>query len=39
MAIDRFRYGLVYVVHEEHAHVVAFAHSRRRPRYWIDRVD
>lgn len=28
MAVDRFRYGLVYVVHEDHAHVVAFAHNR-----------
>jgi plasmid stabilization system protein ParE len=39
MAIGRFPYYAAYVVHHDSAVIVAIAHERRRPRYWIDRLD
>lgn len=38
MRIERFPYYAAYVVHEGHATIVAIAHERRRPRYWVERL-
>ena len=35
----RFPYLVVYVVREDTIHVVAFAHAKRVPGYWVDRLD
>ncbi|MEM9131465.1 MAG: type II toxin-antitoxin system RelE/ParE family toxin [Actinomycetota bacterium] len=37
--VERFPYSLAYVLHESKAIVIAVIHDRRRPRYWIDRLD
>ena len=34
----RFPYSLIYGVEEQTIVVIAVAHSRRSPRYWIDRL-
>jgi hypothetical protein len=34
----RFSYSLIYGVEEQTIVVIAVAHSRRNPRYWVDRV-
>ncbi len=39
MRVERFPCYAAYVVQESGATVVAIAHERRRPRYWIDRLD
>lgn len=36
--IRRFPYHVVYVELPDRAQIVAIAHHRRRPRYWIGRV-
>jgi hypothetical protein len=36
--VRRFPYGVIYRVREEVIWVVAIAHMRRRPGYWLDRV-
>ena len=38
MRVESFPYYVAYVVHEGGATIVAIAHERRRPRYWIERV-
>ena len=35
--VPRFPYAVVFVVHEEQVRVVAFAHAKRLPTYWIRR--
>ncbi len=35
----KFRYSMIYEIREETVFIVAFAHHRRRPMYWLDRVD
>ena len=37
--IDRFPYYVAYIASDDELMVVAVAHDRRRPRYWIERVD
>ncbi len=34
----RFPYSVVFFVREGVVYVVAFAHSSRRPNYWLDRI-
>lgn len=34
----RFRYSLIYGVEDQTIVVIAVAHSRRAPRYWLDRI-
>lgn len=36
--LDRFPYGIIYHLLDDTARVVAFAHHRRRPRYWRSRL-
>lgn len=36
--LRRFPYDLVYTEREEHLVVLAFAHHRRRPNYWLWRL-
>jgi plasmid stabilization system protein ParE len=38
VGLNRFPYGLIYVVREREVIVVACAHGRRDPRRWMDRV-
>jgi plasmid stabilization system protein ParE len=38
VAIRRFPYFVAYLMADETVVVLAVAHERRRPRYWIDRV-
>lgn len=35
----RFPYSLIYGIEEQTIVVIAVAHFRRTPRYWVDRVD
>ena len=37
--VGRFPYALAYVVGDDRVTVVAVVHGRRRPRYWIGRVE
>ena len=39
MRVDRFPYSAAYIVHEGRATIVAIGHDRRRPRYWVARLD
>ena len=39
MGVRRFPYYLAYVVRHDHVLVVAVAHERRRPQFWLSRVD
>ena len=36
--LPRFPYALVFVVTEVEIQVIAVAHTKRRPGYWLDRV-
>lgn len=36
--VRRFPYYVVYIELPDHAQVLAIAHHRRRPRYWIERI-
>ncbi len=35
----RFPYSLIYGINQETIVVIAVAHQRREPRYWLDRVE
>lgn len=37
--VRRPPYLVVYVRHDDHLVVVAVAHTRKKPGYWVDRVD
>jgi toxin ParE1/3/4 len=34
----RFPFVIVYTHHNDHIWIIAFAHCKRRPKYWADRV-
>ena len=36
--VTRFPYGVVFVVQDHEIRIVAFAHAKRRPKYWTKRV-
>jgi plasmid stabilization system protein ParE len=36
--LARFPYALVFLVREDEVHVLAVAHAKRRPGYWLSRV-
>jgi toxin ParE1/3/4 len=36
--LSRFPYGVVFVELEDHIRVVAIAHAKRKPGYWLHRV-
>jgi hypothetical protein len=36
--LDRFPYALVFLVQEEEVRVLAVAHAKRRPEYWLNRI-
>jgi toxin ParE1/3/4 len=36
--LDRFPYAVVFVEHDDGIHVIAFAHHKRQPSYWRDRL-
>jgi toxin ParE1/3/4 len=35
--LQRFPYALAYETHPDHARILAVAHAKRRPLYWIGR--
>jgi toxin ParE1/3/4 len=35
--VHRFPYFIIYILHEGHVWIIAFAHCRRRPAYWSGR--
>jgi hypothetical protein len=37
-SIAGFRYDIKYVVVEDEVIVLAYAHERRKPKYWSDRL-
>lgn len=37
--LPRFPYALVFMDVGEHIRVLAVAHAKRRPGYWLDRID
>jgi len=37
-SVRRFPYHVVYIVLPDRVQVLAVAHQRRRPRYWVDRI-
>lgn len=34
---NRFPYGIIYQIQENHIRIIAVAHSHRHPKYWVDR--
>jgi hypothetical protein len=38
MLVKRFPYSIIFVEHNEDLWVIAFAHNRRRPGYWRERL-
>lgn len=34
----RFPFHVIYLVHERQVYIVAIAHHRRRPAYWVERI-
>jgi plasmid stabilization system protein ParE len=39
LILARFPYKLLYSVESDHVYVIALAHRRRAPGYWVDRTD
>lgn len=37
--LRKFRYSMIYTIESDSVFVLAFAHHRRRPMYWLDRVE
>lgn len=37
--LDRFPYSIAFEVHPDRTVILAFAHAKRRPLYWLSRVD
>lgn len=37
LTLPKFPYSLLYRVAAEHIRVLAVAHHKRRPKYWVDR--
>jgi hypothetical protein len=37
LLINRFPYLIIYIYHENRIWIIAFAHCKRRPRYWANR--
>jgi plasmid stabilization system protein ParE len=38
LVLTRFPYSLIYLIQADRCYVVAFAHAKRRPGYWKDRL-
>lgn len=39
LVLDRFPYYLIYFSSSETVHILAVAHERRKPGYWLERID
>lgn len=39
LMLTRFPYSLIYLIQVDRCYVVAFAHAKRRPGYWRERVN
>lgn len=37
--VHRFPYLVIYLHHEDHVWIIAFAHCKRKPGYWRERVE
>lgn len=38
VGMRRFPFHVIYMVHDAHVHILAIAHQRRRPSYWVERI-
>ncbi len=38
LVLDRFPYYLIYFLYSEAVHIVAVAHEKREPGYWLERI-
>ena len=38
LVLPRFPYALIYLINADRCYVVAFAHAKRRPGYWRERI-
>lgn len=38
VVLSKYPYSLLYSVEAEHIRILAFAHHRREPLYWLDRI-
>lgn len=36
--LRRFPFQVIYMVHDAQVYVLAIAHQRRRPSYWVERI-
>ncbi len=36
--VNRFPYLIIYTFHENHIWIIAFAHCKRKPGYWEERI-
>ena len=36
--ISRFPYLIIYLYHKNHIWIIAFAHCKRKPEYWTNRI-
>ncbi len=36
--VNRFPYLIIYTFHENHIWIIAFAHCKRKPGYWDERI-
>jgi hypothetical protein len=37
-SMRRFPFHVMYMVHDAQVHILAIAHQRRRPAYWVERI-
>ncbi len=35
--VQKFPYGIMYTIEPDHIRVIAIAHTRRKPKYWVKR--
>ena len=38
LVLPRFPYALIYLIQADRCYIVAFAHAKRRPGYWRERI-
>lgn len=37
--VEKFPYGIVYQCYPDHLFIIAVAHSKRKPGYWMERLN
>ncbi len=38
LTLDRFPFGIVYEIYEDHIYVLAVMNLHKKPYYWVDRI-